>query len=341
MLHRNGRSPRVSRRGFLAAGAGAAVGSAGCLGGAGGVAAPDGGPVAVASFFTFYDFARRVAEETPIRVENLVPTGLHGHGWDPDPSITRRIVDADAFVNVGPGFQPWADRALRTARDDGAGTVSIDVREGIDLLDLADTVGDEEATEGGKDPHFWLDPELAKQSVDNVAEGLAELAPDHRDALEDNAERVASELDDVDAEWAALFESAERDVVFLAAHNAFEYVGRRYGATIQPLVTNLAAEGDVRPADVQRAQDTIAEHDIRYIGAAVFEPRRPARQLREATGVEAYYPVTPYAGITAQWADRGWGYVDIARNINMPTFEAVLDAREPDADFDAEWRNFE
>ena len=51
--------------------------------------------------------------------------------------------------------------------------------------------------------------------------------------------------------------------------------------------------------------------------------------------------MTPYAGITARWADRGWGYVDIARNINMPTFEAVLDAGEPDADFDAEWRNFE
>ena len=344
MAHRNGRSSRLSRRGFLAAGAsaGAAVGSAGCLGDAGGAAAPgDGGPVAVASFFTFYDFARRIAEGTPIRVENLVPTGLHGHGWDPDPSITRRIVDADAFVNVGPGFQPWADRALRTARDDGAGTASINVRRGIDLIDLADTVGDEEEIEGGKDPHFWLDPELAKQSVDNVASGLAEIAPDHRDALEKNAGRVASELDDVDAEWAAIFEAAERDVVFLAAHNAFEYVGRRYGATIQPLVTNLAAEGDIRPADVQRAQDTIAEHDIRYIGAAVFEPRRPARQLREATGVEAYYPVTPYAGITARWADRGWGYVDIARNINMPTFEAVLDAGEPDADFDAEWRNFE
>jgi zinc transport system substrate-binding protein len=340
MTHRNGRSPRLSRRGFLAAGA--AVGSAGCLGDAGGAAAPgDGGPVAVASFFTFYDFARRVAEGTPIRVENLVPTGLHGHGWDPDPSITRRIVDADAFVNVGPDFQPWADRALRTARDDGAGTASINVREGIDLLDLADTVDEEEEIEGGKDPHFWLDPGLAKRSVDNVAEGFAEIAPDHRDALEGNADAVRSELDDIDAEWAAIFEAAERDVAFLAAHNAFEYVGRRYGATVQPLVRTLAAEGDVRPTDMQRAQDTIAEHDIRYIGAAVFEPRRPARQLRGETGVEAYYPVTPYAGITPQWADRGWGYVDIARNINMPTFEAILDAGEPDAGFDAEWRNFE
>jgi zinc transport system substrate-binding protein len=92
---------------------------------------------------------------------------------------------------------------------------------------------------------------------------------------------------------------------------------------------------------MQRAQDTIAEHGIEHIGAAVFESRRPARQLRAETDVEAYYPVTPYAGITAAWADRGWGYVDIARNINMPTFEIVLDAADPDPAFDAEWRNFE
>jgi zinc transport system substrate-binding protein len=138
-----------------------------------------------------------------------------------------------------------------------------------------------------------------------------------------------------------IFDRAERDVVFLAAHNAFEYVGQRYGATIQPLVTNLAADGDVRPADRRRAEDTITENDIRYIGAAVFEPRRPARQLRDGTGVEAYYPVTPYAGTTQEWVDRGWGYFEIARNINMNTFEIVLGAGEPDPEFDEEWRNFE
>lgn len=341
MIRRNERGT-VSRRGYLTTGAGAlATGIAGCLGSGSGSTGPEGDSVAVASFFTFYDFARRVAEGTPVRVENLVPTGLHGHGWDPDPSITRDIVDADAFINVGPDFQPWADRALDTVRDDDAGTASINVREGIELIDLVDTVDDDEEIDSGKDPHFWLDPTLAKQSVDNIAEGLADIAPEHEGTLTENADAVNSELNEIDAEWEAIFDAAERDVVFLAAHNAFEYVGRRYGATIQPLVSNLAADGDVRPTDMQRAQDTIAENGIRYIGAAVFEPRRPAQQLRDETGVEAYYPVTPYAGITERWADRGWGYADIARNINMPTFEVILDAAEPEPDFDAEWRNFE
>ncbi|KOX91286.1 adhesin, partial [Haloarcula rubripromontorii] len=76
----------VTRRQALGAGAGAlATGFAGCLTGGGREAAStdsggtDGadGPVAVASFFSFYDFARNIARGTPITVKNLIPTGLH------------------------------------------------------------------------------------------------------------------------------------------------------------------------------------------------------------------------------------------------------------------------
>ncbi|WP_253737931.1 metal ABC transporter substrate-binding protein [Halohasta salina] len=332
------RPHRTSRRRFL--GLGAATVTAGLAGCTGSTADTDG-PVAVASFFTFYDFARQIADGTELTVDNLVPTGLHGHGWEPDPSITRDIIDADAFITVGPDFQPWADRAIRTVEDDGADTHMINAREGVELMDLLATVDDDEEIAGGKDPHFWLDPSLAGQAVDTIADGLVDVVPDEETALRENAESVKAELDSLDAEWEAIFAAAERDVVFLAAHNAFAYVGERYGATIRPLVSNLAAEGDVRPADMQRAEDTIAEYDLTAIGAAVFEPRRPATQLREETAVEAYYPVTPYAGTTPEWVDRGWGYFEIARNINMNTFELLLDAGEPDAGFDAEWRNFE
>ena len=147
------RPGQLSRRAFVGLSAGAlATGAAGCLGSASDANDEDG-YVAVASFFMFYDFTRQVAQETPMTVENLIPTGLHGHGWDPDPSITRDITDADAFVNVGPDFQPWADRATETVRDNGAETRSINVCEGIGLIGLSETVDEEEAIRGGKDPH--------------------------------------------------------------------------------------------------------------------------------------------------------------------------------------------
>ncbi|QZY00407.1 metal ABC transporter substrate-binding protein [Halobaculum rubrum] len=343
-------SPGTTRRRFLAGGSGlAAAGLAGCLGDAAGRGGSDDGPTVVASFFSFYDFARKVAADTPITVRNLVPTGLHGHGWDPDASVTRDIVDADAFVHVGEDFQPWADRAIQTLRDDDVNTQLVNAREGIELVPLAESLDRDEEGVGegrGNDPHFWLDPRRAKTAVDNIAEGLVELAPEHEDSLRDNAETYKTAvLDRIDADYEAIFDAADRDVVQLAAHNAFQYIADRYGVQMRPLVVNLAASGDVKPSDIIEAKRVIDENDIRYIGAGVFETRRPAKQLLAETSVEAYYPVTPYAGVREDWVENDWGYEEIADKVNMPTFEVVLGNTPPEeAGYDGwneEWRNFE
>ncbi|QLH79610.1 metal ABC transporter substrate-binding protein [Halosimplex rubrum] len=312
----------------------------------------DGGsePVAVASFFSFFDFGRRIAEGTPLTVENLVPTGLHGHGWEPNASITRRIIEADAFVHVGEEFQPWADRAIRTIEGDGVDTALINVREGIELVDLAASLDRDEEGVGaqrGKDPHFWLDPRRAKRSVDNIADGFAEIVPEHADALRENAETYKSDvLDRIDADYEAIFDRSGRDVVQLAAHNAFQYLGVRYGVRMRPLVTSLAASGDVKPADIREAERVIRENDIKYIANGVFESQRPAQQLVRETDVEAYFPVTPYAGVHEEWVARNWGYEEIAYNVNMPTLDIVLGNETPEnaapsAEWLEQWRNFE
>jgi len=348
---------RLSRRRAIASGSAAiATAVAGCIGGASGdsdggngTGSDDDGPVAVASFFSFYDFARHVTDGTTVAVRNLVPTGLHGHGWQPNASVTRDIVDADAFIHVGPGFQPWADRAIQTLEDDDVDTQLINARAGVELVDLAATLDPDEEGVGqqqGKDPHFWLDPRRAKTSVDNITEGLVELAPEQEAALRDNAATYKSEtLDRIDREYRAILDAAERDVVQLAAHNAFQYVGVRYGVEMRPLVTNLAASGDVAPEDITQAKRVIDENDIEYIANGVFESRRPAVQLLEETDVEAYFPVTPYAGVREEWVAEDWGYEEIAHNINMPTFEVVLGNKPPEEagpdGWAEEWRNFE
>jgi zinc transport system substrate-binding protein len=347
MGDQNQSGPRVSRRRAIAAGAGLlTTGLAGCSSATG---AANDSPVVVASFFSFYDFARNVADGTPVEVENLVPTGLHGHGWQPNASVTRRIIEADAFLHVGPGFQPWADRAIQTLEDDNVDTQLINARAGVDLVDLAATLDRDEEGVGeqqGKDPHFWLDPERAKTSVDNITEGLVELAPDHEDALRENAETYKTEtIEQIDADYRAIFDAAERDVVQLAAHNAFQYIGVRYGVRMRPLVTNLAASGAVAPEDISQAREVIEDNDIQYIANGVFEARRPAVQLIEATSAEAYFPVTPYAGVREDWVENDWGYEEIAYNINMPTFAVVLGNEPPEEagpeGWASEWRNFE
>lgn len=347
---------RFSRRQAITAGAGAIVaGLAGCTSSSGsGTKSNDGTSgddetVAVASFFSFYDFARNIVDGTPVQVKNLVPTGLHGHGWEPNASVTKDIIEADAFLHVGPGFQPWADRAIQTLKDDNVDTQLINVREGVELVDLAATLDPEEEGVGeqqGKDPHFWLDPQRAKISVDNITEGLAKLVPEQESALRDNAETYKSDiLERIDQNFQAIFDASERDAVQLAAHNAFQYWGGRYGAQMEPLVTNLAASGDVKPSDIREAKEFIEENDIKYIANGVFESRKPAKQLLAETQVEGYFPVTPYAGVREDWVENNWGYEEVAYNINGPTLEVVLGNKPPEEagpdGWADEWMNFE
>ncbi|POG55784.1 metal ABC transporter substrate-binding protein [Haloferax marisrubri] len=359
--------PKLSRRSVVAAGSGLlTAGLAGCLGGGGGAGGGSDGSntgsndasggsesedeyVVVASFFSFYDFARKVAADTPVTLKNLIPTGLHGHGWEPDASVTRDIIEADAFVHVGEDFQPWADRAIQTLKDDDVDTQLINVREGVELVELAASLDRDEEGVGegrGKDPHFWLDPQRAKTAVDNITEGLVELAPEHEETFRDNADAYKADvLDRIDRDYQDIFDRASRKVVQLAAHNAFQYIGVRYGVEMRPLVVNLAASGDVKPSDITEAKRVIEENDIKYIGAGVFETRRPAKQLIAETPVEAYFPVTPYAGVREDWVENDWGYEEIAYNINMPTFEVVLGNKSPEEvghdGWADEWRNFE
>ncbi len=345
--HDSSQRGRWRRREVLAAGSTLGLaGVAGCLDDL--TVQGDSGPQVVASFFTFYDFAREVATGTPVTVENLVPTGLHGHGWQPSADVTRDIIEADAFVHVGPDFQPWADRAIQTLKDDDIDTQLINSREGVELAPLAATLDRDEEGVGrnrGKDPHFWLDPRRAKTALDNITEGLIDLAPDHASDFRANAEDYGETLDRIDADYAALFEQADHDVVQLAAHNAFQYLGLRYGVRMRPLVVNLAASGDVKPSDITEAKEVIEDNGIEYIGAGVFETRKPARTLLAETPVEAYFPVTPYAGVREAWVAEDWGYEDIAYKINMPTFSVVLGVESPAEagphGWADTWRNFE
>ncbi|WP_049910060.1 metal ABC transporter substrate-binding protein [Natrinema gari] len=336
------------RRKAITAGAGIlATSLAGCTSNQG--ASGDGSTVTVASFFSFYDFAREIVDGTPIQVNNLIPTGLHGHGWEPNASVTRDIIEADAFLHVGPGFQPWADRAIQTLKDDDVNTQLINARAGVELVDLAATLDREEEGVGeqqGKDPHFWLDPQRAKKSVDNIADGFAELAPEQESALRDNAETYKSDiLERIGQDFQAIFDASERDAVQLAAHNAFQYWGVRYGAQMEPLVTNLAASGNVKPSDIAEAKKFIEENDIKYIANGVFESRKPAKQLLAETQVKGYFPVTPYAGVREDWVENNWGYEEVAYNINGPTLEVVLGNKTPEEagpeGWADEWMNFE
>ena len=368
--------PQSRRRFLLGAGGAALGGLAGCLGaGESGdpAAATDestSGTTAEASFFVVSDFASAVAGDA-LSVGNLVPFGQHGHGWEPGPTIQRRVFDSDAFLYVGEGFQPWADRIRRNLRDDGSDVTVVEAWAGVDLLAPDGEHGDhdeghedehhdgeteshdhqetdshdgehhddeehhddhdaEESTaddhdHGAVDPHFWLDPARAKQAVDNIERGLADVAPDQQATLAPNADALRSDLDALDATYRERLSGRTRDTVLVAGHNSFQYLGERYDFEVEAL-TGLAPDAAPTPQDVRRAQEAIETHDVEYVLAPVFESDRAAQQLVEETDATGVLPLTPVPSLTSEWADRGWGYLDVMEQVNLPSLARALGA---------------
>ncbi|MFP4632817.1 MAG: metal ABC transporter substrate-binding protein, partial [Halobacteriales archaeon] len=197
-----------------------------------------------------------------------------------------------------------------------------------DVNDVGD--GDEENDGDGHenhgedgDPHFWLDPVRARRAVDNLASGLAEA--DDTEGYQDNAALYKSRLDELHEEFETTLESRSKDVVFVAGHDAFQYLGNRYDFDV---VTLSGLSPDERPTarDVERAHDVIDTEGIRHVLTPVFESDTAARTIVEDTSAEETLPVTALPTFKDEWLERDWGYLEVQRNVNLDTLEKALEA---------------
>ena len=319
-----------TRRRLLAGTAGALGAGilAGCTGST--IGSQDSGadsPTARASFFVFGDLASRVAGDAA-NSELLVPIGQHGHGWEPGPRVREDVEDADLFVHGMEGFQPWVDDIRADLDADGSDVTTVDASAGLALLEAGggrDADHDDHDHGGGMDPHFWMDPLRVEAAVGNVRRGLIDVDDENADAYAANAETFRTALDDLHDRIETTVSTASKDVVLVAGHDSFRYFGDRYGVEIESLA-NVSPDDRPTPRDIERAQHIIDEYDLQYVCADPLESRRAADQLVAETDAEAVLPLTAMPGLTEEWAENEWGYLEVVENVNLPTLERVLDA---------------
>ena len=339
----------LTRRDALRAGVGTLVaGAAGCLGAVSG-GSGSGGTTVQSSFFVLGDFADRIAGDAA-DANTLVPVGQHGHGWEPSGQLQRDVLTADAFVYVGEGFQPWADDIVANVESDDADVDVVAAWENVDLLpadggradheeeeadhddhddhdeDHNESEGDHDGHDhGDADPHFWLDPTRAATAVETIAAGMSAVDPDNEEAYAENAEAYREELAALDEEFESTLSSTSRDVVLVAGHDSFQYLAHRYGFEVHAL-TGLSPDDSPSQRDVREAQEVVETHGVEHVLAPVFESDRAAEQLVEETDATEVLPVTPLPGQSEEWAENGWGYVEIQENVNLPSLATARGA---------------
>lgn len=308
---------RLTRRGAIAAGLSAtSFALAGCSGEADDGAEADGLSAVNGSFFMLYDLARNVAGEQ-LRVEDLVPTGSHGDDWEPGPEIIETVAEADAFVYIH-GFRGWSDRVANSLPEDYPDIVVIDAAEDIEFIE----------GEAGRDvdPHFWLDPLLAKDAVETIRDGFAESDPEHADVYDQQADAYMGRLDDVHAEYEHAMANRQQDLIVIGSHDSFQYWTNRYDLEIHSPV-GISPDGEPTAREMQEITELVEANDLQYILYDMYEPKDYAERLAEETGTDLL-PLSPIEATTEEQLEAGLGYVEHMLEINLDTLEQALEVSD-------------
>jgi zinc transport system substrate-binding protein len=267
---------------------GSALLLAGCGSGASGDSS-DGLQV-VAGFYPLQWTAEQVGGDR-VQVTSLTPPGVEAHDLELAPRDVGAVADADLLVHVE-GFQPAVDAAAAEAGD-----AAWDAGAAADLLPLADGdhaeeehaeeehAEDEHGHEGESvDPHFWLDPVRLADVGDALAERLAEADPEGAADYAENAAALRGELEALDAELQDALTGCRVDVL-VTSHEAFGYLGDRYGLEVVG-ISGVSPSAEPDAAALAAIAELVEDRGVTTVYTETLVDPAVAETVAEEAGVQ-------------------------------------------------------
>jgi zinc transport system substrate-binding protein len=209
------------------------------------------------------------------------------HSYAMKPSDAQKVNTADVFFRVSEALEPFTGKVVASLPK-SVRVVSLAEAPGLKLLDRreggafeADDHGHGHSHDHAKhddhdheqhDPHVWLDPGNAKAMVRQIADVLAEVAPDKAAAIKTNAEAELARIDSLSAEL-------ERELKplagkpFIVYHDAYQYLENRFGLTA---VGSLTVSPDAAPSG-RRLRDLRKKITTAKAECVFAEPQFEAR----------------------------------------------------------------
>ncbi len=205
-------------------------------------------PLALVSIAPYLHFAEKIGGQE-VEVRSIVPQSMNAHTFEPTPRQRESLKEAQIWFLIG---EPFERPLLPVFPKEGR---IVDLRDGIELLEIPDSAGCEHCGSDALDRHIWLSPRLAKQQARTIAEAFKKEFPDHQAYFEENLQQLLLELDTLDETIHALLDSAENRSL-LVSHPAFGYFCRDYGLE----QISVEYEGkDPRPKYLERLLESVKE----------------------------------------------------------------------------------
>ncbi len=168
-----------------------------------------------------------------VDVDSLTRGTQNFHEAEVRPSMMLKLRRADVLVENGLDLDAWVDVAVNGANNPNVvrgAAGRVDISRGVPILEVPTTRVDRSMGDVHPlgNPHFSLDPGLAPIITQNIADGLARVAPENRGDFAHNREAFLGRLNQEMARWQTMMEPV-RGAKVVVYHPDFIYFLTRFG----------------------------------------------------------------------------------------------------------------
>jgi len=114
------------------------------------------------------------------------------------------------------------------------------------------------------DPHIWLNPNLVKIQVKNIAERLSKIDPENSKSYNENASQYIEKLELLDLQIREELSSCSKKD-FITYHNAFSYFSNEYGLTQHTITKGVHDHSQPTAKSIEGIIDLAKKLDIKVI----------------------------------------------------------------------------
>lgn len=243
----------------------------------------------VATIFPQYDFVREIAGDN-VELTMLLPPGSESHSFEPTPQDIITIQNCDVFIYVGGESDEWVDGILDSM--DTSGMKIIPIIDLVDVLEeeIVEGMEAEEEADAGEsneeaeyDEHVWTSPKNAVTIVQYISETLCELDSENASVYAANTASYLNKLNELDAAFQEVVDSASRDTLIFADRFPFRYFADAYGLDYYAAFPGCSTETEASAATVAFLIDKVNGEDIPVVFYIEFSNEKMADTICEST----------------------------------------------------------
>ena len=135
------------------------------------------------------------------------------------------------------------------------------------------------------DPHIWLNPNLVKIQVKNIAERLSEIDPENSKSYNENASQYIEKLELLDLQIREELSSCSKKD-FITYHNAFSYFSDEYGLTQHTITKGVHDHSQPTAKSIEDIIDLAKELDLSVIFAEDTSDIRISQVVADEIGAD-------------------------------------------------------